>query len=113
MRRKALSVVTGAALMAALTLFPAPASAAGREPGRLEVRGFAVWLAGAWARAVEAISLTIDPDGSAVQSTGEPEPPAAGDISWMIDPDGSTVQSTGEPEPPAAGDISLMIDPNG
>jgi hypothetical protein len=88
MRRKALSAVAGAALMAALTLFPAPASAAGREPGRLEVRSLAVWLAGAWARAVEAISLTIDPNGSTVQSTGEPAPRPAGDISWMIDPNG-------------------------
>ncbi len=99
--------------MAALTLFPAPASAAGREPGRLEVCSLAVWLAGVWTRAVEAISLTIDPDGSPVQSTGVPAPPTAGDVSWMIDPDGSTVQRAGEPEPRPAGDISLTIDPNG
>lgn len=93
MRRRTLSAVfAGAAFVVALTLVPAPASAAGREPGclpeRLELRRIAGWLGGAWTRAVEAISWTIDPDGSTVNGSGEPPPQPAGDVSLMIDPDG-------------------------
>jgi hypothetical protein len=90
MRRSALSTVfAGGALVAALTLASsAPASAAGRESPEPQVRTFAGWLGAVWNRAVEAVSLTIDPDGSTVNGAGEPPPQPAGDVSWTIDPDG-------------------------
>lgn len=89
MRRSALSTVfAGGALVAALTLAsPAPASAAGHEP-EPGVRALAGWLGAAWNRAVEAVSLIIDPDGSTVNGTGEPPAQPAGDLSWTLDPNG-------------------------
>lgn len=90
MRRSALSTVfAGGVLVAALTLAsPAPASAAGRDSPEPQVRALAGWLGALWNRAVEAISLTIDPDGSTVNGTGEPPSQPAGDLSWTLDPNG-------------------------
>ncbi len=90
MRRSAMSTVfAGGALVAALILAsPAPASAAGRESPQPQVRALAGWLGALWNRAVEAVSLTIDPDGSTVNGAGEPPAQPAGDVSWILDPNG-------------------------
>jgi hypothetical protein len=81
LRRAWSRTVAGAVLGVVLA---APAFAMKQKPVRADAWA---WLGNLWSRAVEEISLIIDPDGSATQ--GEPTVPGpSGDINLIIDPNG-------------------------
>lgn len=106
MHKRKLHHVIAGGLLAALLALPAPAQAAGRTLGTVELWD---WFEGLWGRgiavlwaggATQKLGHGIDPNGEkaghGIDPNGEPEPAGAG-----IDPNGTT-------EP-----ADLGIDPNG